>query len=242
MSKKILAVALAIVMLISLSISVCAYTDQYVLDFTDSLAYSEKEEMELKAEQIENTYGYSVMLCITDETVSESYAKEIYEDYSDSANGIILVHDTAANVYYHYITDSAKDELDSEIIADLQTAYDSDDSYFGGIEAYYNMFETVLGDESNIIPVPDNDNYAMGDGLVERKADTAKGIVICIVAGFAIGFLVMFAIASKNKSVKMQKNATVYTRQGSFVVTGNYDNFLYKNVDKIPKPKQNNSK
>lgn len=63
------------------------------------------------------------------------------------------------------------------------------------------------------------------------------GIAICIIIGMAIGFIVMFSIASKNKSVRKQKNATVYTRPGSFVVTGSYDNFLYKNLEKTPKPK-----
>lgn len=63
------------------------------------------------------------------------------------------------------------------------------------------------------------------------------GIAICIIIGMAIGFIVMFSVASKNKSVRKQKNATVYTRPGSFGVTGSYDTFLYKNVDKTPKSK-----
>ena len=56
----------------------------------------------------------------------------------------------------------------------------------------------------------------------------------------AMGFIIIFAIASKNKSVRMQKNATVYTRPGSMIITGSADNFLYNNVERKEKPKQEN--
>ena len=77
-----------------------------------------------------------------------------------------------------------------------------------------------------------------------QSAETVSGqrLIASLAVGYGMGFLVIWSIASKNKSVRMQENATVYTRPGSFVVTGRYDNFLYKKVDRTAKPKSNDKK
>lgn len=241
MFRKLLTLLLVVVICVCSSISVSAYTDQYVFDYSYSLSYDEIQELEEMAGQIEYEYGYCVMFCITDKAVSENYAQEMYDTYTDNENGVIFIHDTEDGVYQYYVTDSAKLELDSDELARLQAAYDSNDTYFGGIQAYFEAAE-YLFDFGDTEIKADEYEYAMGDGLVDRTKNTAKVIAICIVAGMALGFIIIFAIASKNKSVKMQANATVYTRPGSFVVTGSYDNFLYKTLDKTPKPKQNDKK
>lgn len=83
------------------------------------------------------------------------------------------------------------------------------------------------------------------DSSEEIYDDSEKGVPlsrlpIALIVGLIIGFLIIHGIASKNKSVKMQKNATVYMRQGSLVITGSADNFLYKNVERREKPKPQN--
>ncbi|MBO5064815.1 MAG: TPM domain-containing protein [Clostridia bacterium] len=241
MFKKISAVSLALVVLLCLSLTASAYTEQYVVDYNNCFSYEEIQELETYAESVENEYGCCVMLCVTDEAVSDGYAEEIYNDYTDNENGFVLVHSLDDNSYYYFVTDSAKSTFNADVYETLKNAYDSNDTYFDGAEDYYSTCVDVLESDGDVAVVPETNYNATGDGLADRKADTVKVIVICIAVGMAVGFLVMFAIASKNKSVRMQKNASVYTRQGSFIVTGNYDNFLYKNVDKTPKPKQNNN-
>ncbi len=238
MIKKILTIFLITAICICSTISASAYTEQYVFDYENALSYEEIQELESTAEQIENEYGYCVMFCITDEETDENYAQNIYDTYTDNENGIIFVHDTESESYHYYVTESASSTFD---FIKMQDAYDSNNSYFGGIQDYYkvteNMFvfdDTVLVDADT-----DTDTYTTDYSTVSSK-NPAKTIILCIVVGMAMGFIIIFAIASKNKSVRMQTNATVYTRTGSFVVTGSYDNFLYKNLDKTPKPKQEN--
>lgn len=239
MIKRILTILLVIAICIFSSISVSAYTDQYVFDYSGSLSYSEIQELESIAGQIEYEYDCCVMFCITTEEASESYALNLYDTYTDNENGIVLIHDIEEKMYYYYISDDAKTLFGTNELAKLQDAYDSNDSYFGGIEDYYEVAEYLLDSGATVV-LPDEELYATGDGLVDRTKNTAKVIAACIAAGMVAGFIIIFAIASKNKSVRMQKNATVYTRPGSFVVTNSYDNFLYKKLDKTPKPKQNN--
>lgn len=68
-------------------------------------------------------------------------------------------------------------------------------------------------------------------------------IIVALVIGLIAGFLIINSIASKNKSVRYQDDAGDYIVPGSMVITSGADNFLYKNVDRTPKPKpQNNQK
>lgn len=233
MIKRLLTIFLVVAICIFTSISVSAYTDQYIFDYENALSYEELQELESTAEQIENEYGYCVMFCITDEETNGNYAQSIYDAYTDNENGIIFVHDTESERYNFYVTESASSTFD---FIKMQDAYDSNNSYFGGIVDFYTVVENSLSYDDT-----DTDVYTTGDETDSGKSPV-KTIVLCIVVGMAMGFIIILAIASKNKSVRMQTNATVYTRPGSFVVTGSYDNFLYKNLDKTPKPKQENKK
>ncbi len=240
MIKKILTIFLITAICICSTISASAYTEQYVFDYENALSYEELQELESTAEQIENEYGYCVMFCITDEDTKENYAQNIYDAYTDNENGIIFVHDTESEIYNFYVTESASSTFD---YIKMQEAYDSNNSYFGGIEDFYTVVENSLSyDDAVLVDIEtDTDAYTTGSSTVSSK-NPAKTIILCIVVGMAMGFIIILAIASKNKSVRMQKNATIYTRPGSFVVTGSYDNFLYKNLVKTPKPKQENKK
>lgn len=240
MIKKLLTIFLIAVLCICSTISASAYTEQYVFDYENALSYEELQELESTAEQIENEYGYCVMFCITGEETDENYAQNIYDTYTDNENGIIFVHDTESEMYHYYVTESASSTFD---FIKIQDAYDSNNSYFGGIQDYYKATENMfVFDDTVLVDVEtDTDTYTTGSTAVSSK-NPAKTIILCIVVGMAMGFIIILVIASKNKSVRMQKDATVYTRPGSFVVTGSYDNFLYKNLDKTPKPKQENKK
>lgn len=240
MIKKILTIFLITAICICSSISASAYTEQYVFDYENALSYEELQELESTAEQLENEYGYCVMFCITDEETDENYAQNIYDTYTDNENGIIFVHDTESEIYNFYVTESASSTFD---YIKMQEAYDSNNSYFDGIEDFYTVVENSLSyDDAVLVDIEtDTDTYTTGSTAVSSK-NPAKTIILCIVVGMAMGFIIILAIASKNKSVRMQTNATIYTRPGSFVVTGSYDNFLYKNLVKTPKPKQENKK
>lgn len=238
MIKKILTIFLIAVLCICSTISASAYTEQYVFDYENALSYEELQELESTAEQFENEYGYCVMFCITDGETESNYAQNIYDTYTDNENGIIFVHNTESEMYHYYVTESASSTFD---YIKMQDAYDSNNSYFGGIQDYYKATENMFVFDDTVFVDMDTDTdtytYTTGSTAVSSR-NPAKTIILCIVVGMAMGFIIILAIASKNKSVRMQTNATVYTRPGSFVVTGSYDNFLYKNLDKTPKPKQ----
>ncbi len=115
----------------------------------------------------------------------------------------------------------------------LAEPYYEYDIEFGYEDEYYGE------DEENIYASPDESEEEYTEYLEENSKPSVPliWIPISLVLGIVAGFVIINSIAAKNKSVKFQKNATVYTRGGSFVLTGSSDNFLYKNLERVPKPK-----
>jgi len=66
-------------------------------------------------------------------------------------------------------------------------------------------------------------------------------IIGCIVLAAIIAGVIMFIVRSKLKSVRAERTACNYTRSGSFRTTNSNDTFLFRNITKIPIPKNNNS-
>ena len=182
------------------------------------------------------------MVSIVDETDGMSdneYAQQIYENNTDNENGIILLHNDAEKTYTVFSAGSVTEYLNDDAVESMRTAYDSNESYYGGITDYYKAAESLLAsgetasDNAETITT-DDDTSDEKDGVGIIWIPVSLGI------GLLIGFLIIKSIASKNKSVYMQKNATVYTRPGSMIITGSADNFLYSNVERREKPKQEN--
>lgn len=98
----------------------------------------------------------------------------------------------------------------------------------GNSSGYVDDAETVNADEAE----------TKTETQSEKNGVSIIWLPVSFGIGLLVGFLIINGIASKNKSVKMQKNATVYTRPGSMVITGSADNFLYNNVERREKPKQ----
>lgn len=246
MTKKIFAALIAVIICLSAAISASAYTQEYVIDYADKLSSSELEELNLFAEKLETAYGVAVLFCITERTgdvTADEFAEETYGDYTDNENGLIIVHDDWNKTYSVFTSGSADEYFSDAAVDSMIDAYDSNDSYYGGIYACYNLAMEYLENGYSGGYVYDGEPIYAGEADEQKTENEKDGVSIIwlpvsLLIGLLVGFLIINGIASKNMSVKMQENATVYTRPGSMVITGSADNFLYKNLDRTEKPKQ----
>lgn len=92
--------------------------------------------------------------------------------------------------------------------------------------------ENYYADEPAVYYAESSEDYGTGEVF------SLSRLAASLVAGYIIGFLIIWSIASKNKSVRMQSNATEYTRPGSLVITGRSDSFLYTDTQRTAKPKR----
>lgn len=253
MTKKIFAIIVAVMLCLSVAVSASADTMTYVYDPDYNLTDSEIAELHGYAESVEEDYGYSVIFCIVSdcgEMTCAEYAADAYISFTDAENAIVFVHNTDEGVYDYYLEGDAA-ALDEALIDIMWNAYASNDSYFGGLSSFYATAAEVIENMPPVVDTQTGDSETdnaetvteKADETAENKDDGKKGTVspiwipICLLIGLLIGFVIINSIASKNISVKMQKNATVYTREGSMVLTGSADNFLYSEVDRREKPK-----
>lgn len=245
MTKKIFAIIIATLICASFVFSASAYTQQYVIDYADNLSSSEVEELDLFAEKLESAYGVTVLFCITEGTgdvTADEFASETYSDYTDNENGLIIVHDDWNKTYFTFISGNADEYFSDAAVDSMTDAYDTNESYYGGISTCYELAEEYLengysGGYVNDSEPLNNDTDTIG-ASEEKDGVSIIWLPVSLLIGLLVGFLIINGIASKNKSVKMQENATVYTRPGSMVITGSADNFLYNNVERREKPKQ----
>lgn len=63
-------------------------------------------------------------------------------------------------------------------------------------------------------------------------------IIIAVVVGLLVGLIRTSALKASLKSVRKQENATVYAKGAGLTLTRKQDIYLFKNVEKVAKPKQ----
>ena len=63
-------------------------------------------------------------------------------------------------------------------------------------------------------------------------------IVIAVVVGLLVGLIRVSALKAALKSVRQQDNATVYAKGTGLTLTRKQDIYLFKNVERTAKPKQ----
>ena len=382
MKKRIIALLFALVICFSTVISASA-ASTHIFDDGSHLSYEEIAELDSMANRIENLYGYCVMFCIAENVDGSTYdySEELYNLEADSENGILITDNIGGEKYSIYLSGDAETVITEQIEDIIWNAYDSNETYYGGIASYYAAVETVLEggayaspvttpvgesdgsgesatefvpvertlplvvdnadllttEEENalcarfemlaqeyqmelaVLTVPDlegktaeeyaddfydyngygygeNDDgmlvlYKPGeegnryihitthgkglkafsnsvcDNIIDSMIDDLKNenyasafntyadlgekylkpnvsfiwLLMCVVIGMLAGFIIIKSIAGKNKSVRKQTNATVYTRPGSMVVTGSYDTFIGKRLYQTPKPKSDDS-
>ena len=160
MTKKIFAILIAATVCLSMALSASAYTSQYVYDPEYNLSDSELYELNNYAAGIENKSGYALIFCIISDNggmTNEEYAEEAYYSYTDSKDAVVFVHNETEKVYNYYIAGDEKGAFSDAVIDAMKTAYDTNESYYGGIMGFYAAAETALEAPSyNTAPIGGN--------------------------------------------------------------------------------------
>ncbi len=147
MTKKIFAILIAATVCLSMALSASAYTSQYVYDPEYNLSDSELYELNNYAAGIENESGYALIFCIISDNGGMSnaeFAEEAYYSYTDSENAVVFVHNETEKVYNYYIAGDENGAFSDAVIDAMKTAYDTNESYYGGIMGFYAAAETAL--------------------------------------------------------------------------------------------------
>ena len=168
MTKKIFAILIAVIVCLSMALSASAYTSQYVYDPEYHLSDSELVDLNNYASSIEYQSGYALIFCIISDNggmTNEEYAEEAYYSYTDSKDAVVFVHNETEKVYNYYIAGDEKGIFSEAVIDAMRVAYDTNESYYGGIMGFYAAAETAL-------EAPAYNTAPMGGNAVTNAPDS----------------------------------------------------------------------
>lgn len=122
------------------------------------------------------------------------------------------------------LNDNAKDELREYVTEDMT------------VGDYYTAFVKYADKASEMA-------FSINEDGSRNKASFPWmfRIIISIAIGIVLALIICFIIKSQLTSVSMKSNAADYVREGSLKITSQSDRFLYSNVTKTAKPKNNSS-
>ncbi|MGN0572496.1 MAG: TPM domain-containing protein, partial [Acutalibacteraceae bacterium] len=225
-----------------------------VVDNADLLTTEEENALCARLEVMAQEYEMEIAVLTVpslDGKTSEEYADDFYDyngyGYGENDDGMLILykpgevgnreiyistHAKGSEAFYEDVRNNIIDAM----IDDLKN-----ENYASAFNTYADLAEDNL--ELYCAALADNnlDSYYDYTGSNYIPYAGIKLLIICVAFGMLAGFIIIKSIAGKNKSVRRQTNATVYTRPGSMVVTGSYDNFISKRVYKTPIPKSDDS-
>ena len=235
MTKKIISIIFAIVLVFGLS--VCAYAEEqrFVFDEASILTYDEIEELNAKAKEITGTYGcevYAITFPSLDGNeaweLNEMLYAELKEYYGAGEDVVILMlameerqYDIMARGFGNTaFTDYGKDVMAEKFLDDFA----NDDWYWG----FYDYMATC--DEFLAMAVSgepfDVDSDEGGSGLF--------GIIIAIVISCLIAFAVCSILRAQMKTARIATEAHDYQKELN--LTNQYDRFSHRDIKRVYNP------
>ena len=211
-------------------------TTNLVLDREGLLEQVDRAYLETLYQSFAEEHGFTPILCTVpsfEGMYPDAFAGMLYDKMGYPADGILyLVSLTEGEWYiltngecYYRIPDHI-----SQRMGEILVEYLRDGEYF---EAFLQFPELA------------KEAYLAGEtghkSVLEKPKNYGKTIAICMAVGLAIGGIAAGIMAAQMKSVKPQKDADSYVRQGSMSMRSSRDIFLYSNVSRTPKPQNTSS-
>lgn len=227
--------SLLIALLLTLSVSVTAFAiggSPKIVDDADILSASEEATLETMALALSSKYDMDVVI-LTVETVWPEDITDYADDYFDyngygigsKHSGVLLLLDieerewaisTCGNAI-DALTDYGQEQLMDEVLD-----YLGNDAYFDGFRVYLDQLDDYFN------------AYENGDPIDKKRDlfDIVFDLVVALGIGAVAGFITITVMKSGMKTVKQQRGARSYVKQGSFKISKQRDMFLYTRTTK----------
>lgn len=245
MKKTCIAVLLAVVLCIGLSVS-CFATEEIVrvVDEASLLTAAEYSELRQRLDDLSEAHGMDIVIVTVDSLGNQSamaYADN-YFDYNgygmgaDRSGLLLLISMEHQDLWistsgYGIVafTDAGLEYIIDQIKPDL-----SDHKFAEAFDTFADLCDSFIQQAKAGTPY-DSHNLPKG------KFEFGKTILIALGCGFVVAFIVTAVLKHQLKSIRAQSGAANYMKSGSLNVTVSRDIFLYRNVTKIPKPRDSGS-
>ena len=245
MTKKIISIVVAIVLVFGLSVLAYAEEKRFVFDDASVLTYDEIQDLNQKAKDIYAEYGFEVYM-ITFESLggyeawelNELLYAELCELYGAGEDVVMLLlameerqYDIAAHGYGNTVfTDYGKDVMAEKFLDDF-----ANDSWYWGFYDYLETCDEYLWLEEN------GEAFDIGSDNSGDSGANLIGVFIAIIVSCGIALLVCLILRAQMKTARLATEAHKYAKKLN--LTNQYDRFSHRDIQRIYNPprEDNNS-
>lgn len=228
MKQKLCSVLLILILCLSLACPAFAAGSR-LTDDAGLLTADEAAEVNSKLNSISTQYQVDVLIMTVTNTEglsADDFINFIFDSlYGKNHDGVLLVVDMGDRTYRILSNGLAADAIsldDIDSIGYQIESYLSDGDYAQAFLTYAEECEYYINGHINGFP------YEFGTNLI-----------IALVVGFVVALIVTGIMRAQLKSVRTRDTAGDYMKQGSLRITQSSDIFLYRNVTRQAKPKNN---
>lgn len=154
MKNKLFSILTVLVLCLSMVIPVSA-AGTHIFDSTNMIG--QLSSLEAVAQNIEDTYGFSVLLCVTDGVGDEgtyAYCESLYTANAAKKDGIALTYNYGDNKYAFYCAGKAEEMFPTDILeGTVWNAFAYTETYYDGAVGYYSAVESILKTNNVTAPV-----------------------------------------------------------------------------------------
>ncbi len=222
-------------------------------DGADLLDSTEEAEILNLLNDVSSKTGFDLVIVTTNSTNGKSvmeYADDYYDNNGYGENGLLFLIDMGGREWWISTSGEAINRFSDstlDYIGEESSWYLSNGDYCQAFNTFIILSENHIN--GNVDYGDDyDDDYDYNDPFYddfyyesEIEYDLGTTLVISLIAGFIIALIYVSSLKSKLTTVGAQKSASNYAINSSLQIAATRDNFLYKNVSRVPKARNNNS-
>ncbi len=266
--KKIISIFVSTLLIFSLfSVFAFANTDESapmdyaaIDDGADLFSSHEEETLLLIIQDYKENYNFDITL-ITRSDVGNVDVLDYADDYEfvdDNSDGLVFLLNTGTREYVTstrnlaetIFTQAAFDRVDVEVVEYLK-----DEDYYGAFLTHlvitgeaiveYNNANNITAnqgtEDTQSIAIEDY-GYTSNNSFFSKIGETiSEGLLVGVIFAAVITFFVSSYLIAEMNTARKSTDADSYIKTGSFTLSGNSDRFLFQNVSRREKPRNNTS-
>lgn len=236
-----------LILIISLLTALPCFADKSsprLVDDANLLDSSDRQYVKGRLDEVSERLDFDIVVVTVNTTGSKTpmeYADDYYDEhgygYGENHDGILLLISMADRDWYistcgfgiTAFTDAGLEFLGEEIVY-----YLSDEMYDDAFLTFITYCELYVDQARNDSP------YDYGN-MPKLPFDALWTLIICLIIGFIAALITTAIMKGQLKSVKSNTRADEYVKQGSLNIYNSMDLFLYRTVNRRPRPKDNDS-
>ena len=233
--KKLFSLLLVLVLVLSMAVSVSAATDAFVYDDAGLLTEAEWVDLSTRLAQLSDTYNAQIVVVTIPsaesndpDAIAESFYDNMGIGYGEGLDGVLLLvcmdpreYRILSNGYCAAAIDPADiNAIGSVIVNDL-----SEGDYADAFDIFAEKCEYYLDGHLN--------GFSFNFGM---------NLMIALMVGLVAGLITAKSLKGQLKTVRQKNEAKSYIKAGSMNLQTQNDVFLYRDVRRTPKPKDNNTR